>query len=145
VDGATDLAGLEGGAAGATSRFGVPEVYAAIAALSFLAARFAPLLSLPYRCPFHALTGFPCASCGMTHAFVHLAHGRLALAFQWSPLGALLAGGAWAYALADAARAALGWPMPQPPLRLLRPALGLGLLAVLVNWAWLAVHGLGPG
>ncbi|HVO19417.1 MAG TPA: DUF2752 domain-containing protein [Anaeromyxobacter sp.] len=127
----------------AAERFGVPEVYATIAALSFLVARFVPVLSLPYQCPFRALTGIPCASCGMTHAFVHLAHGHLAEALRWSPLGALLAAGAWAYAVADLVRAAAGWPLPRVPGRLVRPALGLGVVALLLNWAWLAFHGLG--
>jgi len=33
--------------------------------------------------------------------------------------------------------------MPRVPGRLVRPALGLGVLALLLNWAWLVFHGLG--
>ena len=52
----------------------------------------------------------------MTHAFVALAHGDLAAALAASPLGALLAGGAWLYALADLARGS--WPAgPSPTSR----------------------------
>ena len=145
MDGATQIAGLERGAGRVAERFGVPEVYAAIAALSFLTARFAPVLSLPYQCPFRALTGLPCATCGMTHAFVHLARGQLLEALRASPLGVLLAAGAWAFALADLLRTALGWPLPRVPGRMVRPALFLGVLALLVNWAWLAVQALGAG
>ena len=143
MEGATEITGAGSGAGRAAERFGVPEVYATIALLSFLVARFAPVLALPYRCPFRALTGLPCATCGMTHAFVHLAHGHLLLALRYSPLGALLAAGAWAYAVADLFRAAAGWPLPRVPGRLVRPALFLGVLALLANWAWLVFHGLG--
>jgi hypothetical protein len=118
-------------------RFGHPEVFAAIAALSFLAARFLPVLSLPYTCPARGLLGIPCATCGMTHAFVALAHGDLAAALHASPLGAALAAGAWAFALVDLARLALGRPFPAVPAGLLRAATALGLVALLANWAWL--------
>lgn len=118
-------------------RFGHAEVFAAIAALSFLAARFLPLLGLPYLCPLKGIAGIPCATCGMTHAFVHLAHGEVALAVGASPLGALLAAGAWLFALADAARLALGAPLPAPSPRALRGAAAAGIAALLANWAWL--------
>jgi hypothetical protein len=124
----------------ATRRFGHAEVFAAIALASFLVARFVPVLALPFTCPLRGLAGIPCATCGMTHAFVHLAHGEVALAFAASPLGALLAAGAWLYALADAARLALGAPLPVPGPRPLRAAAALGIAAVLVNWAWLLVR-----
>ena len=74
-----------------TARFGHPEVFALIGLGRCLVARFAPVLGLAYTCPLRALAGIPCATCGMTHAFVHLAHGEVAAAFAASPLGALLA------------------------------------------------------
>lgn len=120
-----------------TGRFGHPEVFAAIALLSFLVARFAPVLALPYRCPLLGLAGIPCATCGMTRAFVHLAHGDLGLALAASPLGALLAAAAWSYFLADAARVALGAPFPFPSARALRVAAVSAVAALLANWAWL--------
>ena len=40
-------------------------------------------------CSFHALTGLPCPSCGMTTAFAHMAHGQFRKAFIAQPLGAL--------------------------------------------------------
>jgi len=120
-----------------TERFGHVEVFAAIAALSFLVARFVPVLGFPFTCPLKGLTGLPCATCGMTHAFVHLAHGDLALAFRASPLGALLAAVAWLFALADAARVAAAAPLPVPSTRALRTATAAGIVALLVNWAWL--------
>jgi Protein of unknown function (DUF2752) len=118
-------------------RLGHHDVFAAIAALSFLVARFVPVLSLGFPCPSQALWHLPCASCGMTHAFVALAHGDLAGALHASPLGALLAGAAWLFALADALRLVAGLPFPTLSPRLLRGATAAGAGAVLINWAWL--------
>ncbi len=118
-------------------RFGHAEVFASIAALSFLVARFVPVLGIPFTCPLRGLAGIPCATCGMTHAFVHLARGEVGPAFAASPLGALVAGGAWLYAVLDGVRVALGAPLPVPPPRALRAVAALGVAAVLANWAYL--------
>ncbi|ABS28522.1 DUF2752 domain-containing protein [Anaeromyxobacter sp. Fw109-5] len=123
-----------------TSRFGHAEVFAIMGALSFLAARFLPLLSLPFVCPMRGLAGIPCATCGMTHAFVHLAHGEVASAVAASPLGAALAAAAWLFAALDLARAALGAPLPVPSERAARCAVALGLVALLGNWAFLVLR-----
>ncbi len=125
------------------ARFGHAEVFAAIALLSFLAARFLPLLAIPYTCPLRGMIGIPCATCGMTHAFVHLAHGQVAAALAASPLGALLAACAWVLALADVVRLALDAPLPSLPAPLVRLATGAGVLALLVNWAYLVLRELG--
>ncbi len=124
-----------------TARFGVPELFALIGAASFLAARFLPVLDLPFICPFRALTGLPCASCGMTHAFVQLARGEVASAVSASPLGAALALAAWAYAALDLARAALCLPWPVLPERAWRALALSGLSAAALNWAWLLSRG----
>ncbi len=118
-------------------RFGHAEVFAAIAALSFFAARFLPVLAVPFTCPLRGLAGIPCATCGMTHAFVHLAHGEVALALAASPLGALLAGGAWLYAALDALRVAAAAPLPVPGPPALRAVAATGIAALLANWAYL--------
>ncbi len=118
-------------------RFGHAEVFASIAALSFLAARLLPLLDLPFVCPFRALTGLPCATCGMTHAFVRLAHGDVAAAVAASPLGAALGAAAWAFATLDLARLAAGLRWPSPGPRLARALAAGALAAVAANWAWL--------
>jgi len=125
-------------AAGPTARrFGHLEVFAAIGALSFLVARFLPVLALPYTCPSRGLLGIPCATCGMTHAFVALAHGDLAGALHSSPLGAVLAAGAWGFALLALALLALGRPFPRVPAGALRLATAATAAALLLNWAWL--------
>jgi hypothetical protein len=119
--------------------FGHGEVFAVLFALSFLAARFLPVLALPYGCPLKALLGIPCAACGMTHAFVHLAHGDVVAAVAASPAGAVAAAGAWAFAAAAAIRLALGWRWPALGPRITRALAAGGLLAVLANWAFLVV------
>jgi len=45
-------------------------------------------LGLP-PCSFLAVTGYPCATCGMTTAVAHVAHGHLLMAFYTQPAGAL--------------------------------------------------------
>jgi hypothetical protein len=119
------------------SSFGHAEVYALFFALSFLAARWLPLLAVPYPCPFRAVTGIPCATCGMTHAFVHLAHGEVGAALLSSPLGALLALGAWLAVPADLVRLALGWPLPSLNDATVRGLAFAGFFALLANWAFL--------
>ncbi|GEJ57544.1 DUF2752 domain-containing protein [Anaeromyxobacter diazotrophicus] len=119
--------------------FGHPEVYAAVFALSFAVARFAPWLVAGLGCPFRALTGVPCATCGMTRAFVRLAHGEVAAAALASPFGALLAAGAWLFAAAAAVRLALGLPWPRVSAGAARRLALLGVLALLANWAFLVV------
>jgi hypothetical protein len=123
------------------ARFGVPEVFALIGLLSFLVARFLPVLAVPYTCPMKGAFGIPCATCGMTHAFVSLAHGDVAAAIGASPLGALLAGAAWLYTALAAARAALDLPFPHLDLRLQRALVAIAAMALAVNWAWLLLHG----
>lgn len=118
-------------------RFGVPELFALAALASFLAARFLPLLGAGPECPFRSAIGLPCASCGMTHAFVALAHGDLAGAVAASPAGALLAAAAWLYAPLALGRAALGLPWPLLPERAWRALAASGLGALALNWAWL--------
>jgi hypothetical protein len=118
---------------------GHAEVFAAIAALSFAAARFLPVLDAGLHCPLRALTGIPCPTCGMTHAFVHLAHGQVAAAFLASPAGALLAAAAWLLAAADAARLALGRPLPALGDRAARRLAAACAAALLANWAFLVV------
>ena len=128
------------GAAREARTFGHAEVFALLGAASFAAARFLPLLGVPYVCPLKALTGLPCATCGMTHAFVGLAQGHLAAAFQASPLGALLALGAWTFAVVDAVRLAAGAPFPALPARGARSLAAAAVVAVVVNWGWLVLR-----
>ena len=48
-------------------------IWAPIVALGLLTARFLPLDRLPgISCPFHAMTGFPCLTCGGTRSMAAL-------------------------------------------------------------------------
>lgn len=123
------------------ARFGVPEVFALIGLLSFLAARFLPVLAVPYTCPLKAIAGIPCLTCGMTHAFVALAHGHPGAALAASPFGALLAAAAWLYAAADLARAAADLPLPHLDVRAQRALVLAATVALAANWAWLLANG----
>jgi hypothetical protein len=80
----------------------------------------------------------------MTHAFVRLARGDVAGALAASPLGALLAAGAWTWALLDLVRVAAGAPLPVPSLRAVRAATAAGIALVLLNWAWLVAREAAP-
>lgn len=53
-----------------------------------------------HTCLFLRITGYPCMFCGMTRAFILMAHGHIAAAWQMSPLGV---------PLFCAMLAALGW------------------------------------
>lgn len=44
----------------------------------------------PPSCVFRLLFGVPCPGCGMTRAWVHVAHGDVAGAFWYNPFGLLL-------------------------------------------------------
>ena len=120
-------------------------IWAPIALLAFLAARFVPWNRLDFLvCPFHLLTGLPCLSCGGTRAFVALAHLDAASAFAMNPLAAAvgLAGAAY---VVHATGVALGrWKPWRPrlasvPLR--RALRGAALAAVAGNWAYLIAVG----
>jgi hypothetical protein len=126
-----------------TERFGHAEAFALIGLASFLVARFLPVLELGYSCPLRGILGIPCATCGMTRAFVFLAHGDVAAAFRASPFGALLAAGAWLYSVADVARAALRAPFPEPSPRAARGLVLSLAVAAAVNWAYLVVREIG--
>lgn len=120
-------------------RLGHAEIFAVLFALSFLAARFLPVAELGMPCPFKVLTGFPCATCGMTHAFVRLARGDLLGALTASPLGTLVAAGCWLFAVANVLRLLFALPLPSLGAETARRCALVGFAALLANWAFLVL------
>ena len=124
--------------------FGHAEVFAVIGLLSFAVARYLPVLAIPLVCPARALTGLPCPTCGMTHAFVAVAHGDVAAALAASPAGALLAALAWLLSAADLVRLVVGARLPAVPERTARLLVAAGAVALVVNWTWMIARELLP-
>jgi len=101
-----------------------------------------PRLQLP--CLFHAIVGAPCPLCGGTRALAALAEGRLADAFGFHPLAAAAACAAALRGLWGCARALLGKPTGNLPLRArLKPFLTWRLFVALLlaNWLFLLLRG----
>jgi hypothetical protein len=93
----------------------------------------APLLP---ACPFRALTGIPCLSCGTTRAATALLHGEPLAALGLNPLATLAGAGFIAAGLLAPFWALAALPVPHlgtPAPRALRIAL---VAALLLNWAW---------
>ncbi len=114
------------------------------AAVLLAVARWAPLERWPMpACPMKAALHVPCATCGMTRAFVRMTHGDVWSALQVSPLGALLC----ASAMLLSAWLVLRWTVLVRPVRwggaTLSPAwrARLFLLVVGANWAYLVLSG----
>ena len=96
----------------------------------------APWLPPLPACPLKALTGIPCATCGLTRCMLALGQGRWLEAFHWHPaavvvLALLPLAGAW-----DLVRALRDRPYPPLPQgrgwRFLAVALLLGVWALQV-------------
>jgi len=115
-------------------------LWGVLAAASLLLRPFwllvAPLLP---PCPFRALTGIPCLTCGTTHAAVAMLRGDLAAALAANPLAAaaglmFLTGGVLAplWALFRGRMPVLPAPLPL----WVRAALVVALLA---TWVWVIV------
>lgn len=91
-------------------------------------------------CPFHALTGLPCPTCGMTRCARFLAQGAFGAALSLNPLAcaaALVTGLFDLYAAV-----VLAFRLPRVRFEPFSPGAALvlrvtALAVILVNWAWL--------
>jgi hypothetical protein len=62
-------------------------IWLAVSGLAFAGAALWLGMGLAWpRCPFLAVTGFPCLTCGATRALIAFAHGNFLLALSWNPL-----------------------------------------------------------
>jgi hypothetical protein len=88
-------------------------------------------------CPFHALTGFPCPTCGYTRVFALLQSGRLVAAIQLQPFVLLLAG------LSGVAAVLAGVSIwRKKDLALPRPLVSGIWISLALSWVWNLYHGI---
>jgi Protein of unknown function (DUF2752) len=99
------------------------------------------LVPLLPPCPFRALTGIPCPSCGTTHAAIALLNGRVGAALAANPFATV----AGALFLAGAVLAPLWAAVPGPMIEIPHPLPGplrIAIVAALgMSWAWVIWHG----
>jgi len=101
-------------------------------------------LHLPtLRCPFLAVTGYPCLTCGATRCAIALLHGNFSVAWHWNPLALVALCGV---ALFDI-YAAIVLLTGAPRLRLIdwsraeKNAVRIAVVALIaVNWIYLLSH-----
>jgi hypothetical protein len=133
------------GKALAPQRVDHEAIWGPLAILALLAARFFPfdLVSLGF-CPWRALTGIPCPTCGGTRCMMELTRLDLPAALAMNPLVALAGLGAAAYAVHALGVWLLGWRRWRPSVSSPRAqrALRIGAVtALLLNWAYLILVG----
>lgn len=95
-------------------------------------------------CPFHALTGLPCPTCGTTRALAALTHGRIAAALAWNPLAAVAAVSCLLAGAASTARRLTGLEavrLETSPKEQTAARVG-AILLIGANWAYLVARGL---
>lgn len=90
-------------------------------------------------CPFRAITGIPCPTCGTTHAALALLNGQLGDAFSANPLAALAGIAFVAGGLLAPVWATFSWPVPEIPTPLPRWARAAIVAVLLAGWVYLIV------
>ena len=101
-------------------------------------------LTLPWPgCPFLAMTGYPCLTCGSTRCTIALFHLHFSQAWMWNPLASVALAGVAAFDV----YAAVVLVMRRPRLRLVgwtraeKNAARIAIVAVIVvNWIHLLAH-----
>ena len=120
-------------------------IWAPLAALVLLAARFLPFDRLPEAvCPFLALTGLPCLTCGGTRSLMALTRFDLMGALAMNPMLALAGLAAVAYVVHALGVGLLGrspWRPEISSARVQRALRIAAVVAVLGNWAYLIAVG----
>lgn len=109
-----------------------------VVALSSIALRPLWLGLAPFapRCPFRALTGIPCPTCGTTHAAVALLHGEIGAAVAANPLATVAGIGFVVGGVIAPIWAALRWSIPESPTPLPRWKRAAIIAVLLVNWIY---------
>ncbi len=96
-----------------------------------------------FACPFRAVTGYPCLTCGATRCAIAFSHGHLSMAWSWNPLAFL---GLFGVAVFDL-YAAVVLLTRGPRLRVIdwtraeKNAVRIAVVVLIaVNWAYLLAH-----
>jgi Protein of unknown function (DUF2752) len=114
---------------------------ASLGGLGLAAAWFA--LHLPWPiCVFHALTGQPCLSCGMTRSAISFFHAQFFTAWKWNPLAftvycSIAMVDAYAFVVLITRAPRLRACFTAPEKSILRAVV---ITAILVNWVYLLAH-----
>ena len=91
-------------------------------------------LGLP-ACGFYSATQLPCATCGMTTAFTHAAHGNLIQSLTTQPAGMLLCLGMAILTILSGYTLIMGISL-QPMLQMFCQPLSFLFLGLLIGLAW---------
>jgi hypothetical protein len=119
-------------------------IWLAVSVASIAGGAFWLALSLPLpRCPFFAVTGLPCPTCGATRSAIAFLHGDFLLTLRWNPLAfvafcAVIAFDLYAAAVLVFQRPRLrivDWSIPQKNVARIA---AISLLAL--NWIYLLAH-----
>lgn len=120
---------------------------AGLSAVGLVVARLWPVGSVDSgtpTCLLRIFTGLPCPGCGMTRAWVHVAHGDVLTAFEYNlfgPIGMAVAAGIVVYVAVALVRR-------RPPERILSivdPRILLGLIAVWLAYSAVRMVSIGLG
>jgi hypothetical protein len=119
-------------------------VWLAISVTALVAAAVWLSLGLPWpQCPFLAITGYPCLTCGATRCTIALLHGNFPAAFWWNPLALVALAGV---ALFDV-YAVIVLLTHSPRLQVIdwtraeKNAVRIAVVAmILINWIYLLAH-----
>ena len=119
-------------------------IWLAVSAVSIAGAAAWLAMALPWpRCPFLAVTGLPCVTCGATRSTIAFLHGDFLTAWQWNPLAFV----AFCALIAFDLYAAIVLVGRTPRLRILdwtvteKNVARIAVLSLLaLNWIYLLAH-----
>ncbi len=101
-------------------------------------------LGLPgLACPFRAVTGYPCLTCGATRCAIAISHGHLLTAWSWNPLAFVALCGVALFDLYAAAVLLTRGPRlhvidwTRAEKNVVRVAV---VVLIVANWAYLVAH-----
>lgn len=124
--------------------FNHEQVWLVVSVAAFIGGAVWLQVGLPrLRCPFLAVTGYPCLTCGATRCTVAFFHGNFPVAWSWNPLAFLALAGVVLFDL----YALIVLVARLPRIRVVdwtaseKNAVRIAVVAVVVvNWVYLVAH-----